>query len=63
MTDTTSERNVQGTDITCKRNVKRTDRFLEDGDHTDGHYITLFAEQLTRTIVVLVVDIEVTLTY
>ena len=22
---------------------------MQDGDHTDGHYITLFAEQLTRT--------------
>ena len=27
---------------------------LQDGDHTDGHYITLFAEQLTRTFKVLV---------
>ena len=27
---------------------------LQDGDHTDGHYITLFAEQLTRTFEVLV---------
>ena len=26
----------------------------EDGDHTDGHYITLFTEQLTRTFEVLV---------
>ena len=25
-----------------------------EGDHTDGHYITLFAEQLTRTFKVLV---------
>ena len=27
---------------------------MQDGDHTDGHYITLFAEQLTRTFEVLV---------
>ena len=27
---------------------------LQDRDHTDGHYITLFAEQLTRTFEVLV---------
>ena len=27
---------------------------MQDGDHTDGHYITLFAEQLTRTFKVLV---------
>ena len=26
----------------------------QDGDHADGHYITLFAEQLTRTFEVLV---------
>ena len=27
---------------------------MHDADHTDGHYITLFAEQLTRTFEVLV---------
>ena len=27
---------------------------MQDGDHTNGHYITLFAEQLTRTFEVLV---------
>ena len=27
---------------------------MQDGDHTYGHYITLFAEQLTRTFEVLV---------
>ena len=27
---------------------------MQDGDHTDGHYITMFAEQLTRTFEVLV---------
>ena len=27
---------------------------MQDGDHSDGHYITLFAEQLTRTFEVLV---------
>ena len=30
---------------------------MQDGDHTDGHYITLFAEQLTRTFEVLVLYI------
>ena len=54
-TDTTSERNVQGTDITCERNVQGTDT-----DHTDGHYITLFAEQLTRTFEVLVICFPLT---
>ena len=29
---------------------------MQDGDHTDGHYITLFAEQLTRTFEVLVIE-------
>ena len=28
---------------------------IQDGDHTYGHYIKLFAEQLTRTFEVLVV--------
>ena len=50
-TDIKSERNVQGTDITCE---KCTDICLQDGYHTGGHYITLFAEQLTRTFEVLV---------
>jgi len=27
----------------------------KDGKHTDGHYFTLFAEQLTRTFEVLVI--------
>ncbi len=27
---------------------------MQDGDHTGGHYITMFAEQLTRTFEVLV---------
>ena len=30
-----------------------TDSYLQDRDNTDGHYITLFAEQLTRTFEVL----------
>ncbi len=65
-TDITSDRNVQGTlitceskvqeiDITCERNVQGTYSCLQDGDHTDGHYVTLlFAEKLTRTFGVLV---------
>ena len=48
------ERNVQEMDITCVRNVQVTDRCLQDGYHTDGHYITVFTEQLTRTFEVLV---------
>ena len=40
--------------ITGERNVQGTDNFLQDEDCTDGHYITLFAEQLTRTFEVLV---------
>ena len=28
---------------------------MQDGDHSEGHYITLFAEQLTRTFEVLVI--------
>ena len=52
--DITSERNVQGMGITCERNVQGTDSCWQDGDHTDGHYTTLFAEQLTRTFEVLV---------
>ena len=35
---------------------KCTDSYLQDRDNTDGHYITLFAEQLTRTFEVLVFD-------
>ena len=53
-TDITCERKVQGTDFSCERNSQRTDRCWQDGDHTDGHYITLFSEQLTRTFEVLV---------
>ena len=30
------------------------DQEVMDGDHTEEHYITLFAEQLTRTFEVLV---------
>ena len=30
---------------------------MQDGDHSDGHYITLFAEQLTRTFEVLVLHL------
>ena len=52
--DITSEGNVQGTDISCEINVQGTYSCLQGGDHTDGHYITLFAEQLTRTYEVLV---------
>ena len=40
------ERIVQNTDITYERNVD------QDGDHPDGHYNTLFAEQLTRTVLI-----------
>ena len=54
-TDITSEMNVWGTNITCVRNVQGTNKCLIDGDHTDGHYNTMFAEQLTRTFEVLVV--------
>ena len=31
---------------------------IQDRDHTDGHYITLFAEQLTRTFEVLVARVS-----
>ena len=31
---------------------------MQDVDHTDGHYITVFAEQLTRTFEVLVPQTE-----
>ena len=40
--------------ITSERNVQGTDSCLQDEDRTDGHYITLFAEQLTRPFEVLV---------
>ena len=53
-TDITSDRNVKGTYITSERNVQGTDSCLQDEDRTDGHYITLFAEQLTRPFEVLV---------
>ena len=54
-TNITSERNLQGTDITCEINLQGTDSCLQDGDHSDGHYITLFAEQrILRTFEVLV---------
>ena len=39
---------------TSEWNVQWTDSCLQDGDHTDGHYLALFAEQLTRTFEVLV---------
>ena len=42
--------NVQWTDIKSERNVQGTDSCGQDGDHTGGHYISLFAEQLTRTL-------------
>ena len=51
---TLSIKNVQWTDIKSERNVQGTDSCWQDGDHTDGHFITLFAEQLTRTFKVLV---------
>ena len=41
-------------DITSERNIQGTDSSLQDGDHTDGCFITLFAEQLTRPFEVLV---------
>ena len=53
-TDITCERNVQTMDVTSKRKLQGTDSILKDGDHTDGHYIPVFAEQLTRTFEVLV---------
>ena len=31
---------------------------MQDGDHIDGHYITMFAEQLTRTFEVLVKSVK-----
>ena len=40
--------------ITCERNIQGTNSCLQDGDQTDGHYITLVAEQLTITFEVLV---------
>ena len=55
-TDIISEMNVQGTNITCVRNLQVTDKCLIDGDQTDGHYNTMFAEQLTRTFEVLVFE-------
>ena len=40
----------------CMLQVKGSYRgHMQDGDHTDGHYFTLFAEQLTRPFEVLVV--------
>ena len=52
--------NAQAMDIRCERNyiqsIQGTDSCLQDGDgdHTAGHYITFFAEQLTRNSKVLV---------
>ena len=51
-TDSTFERNLQKMDDTSKRKLQ-----MQDGDHTYGHYIMLFAEQLTRTIEGLVKNI------
>ena len=62
--DITSKKNVQGTDITSERYRERKLHVREIyrgqihnllQDYTDGHYIKLFAEQLTRTFEVLVV--------
>ena len=47
---------VQKMDVTSKRMLQGTDSILQDRDHTDGHYIPLFAEQLTRTFEVLVLS-------
>ena len=44
----------KGTTITYERNIQGTESSLQDGDHIDGYFITLFAEQLTRTFEVLV---------
>ena len=44
-------------DITSERNIQGTDSSLQDGDHTDGYFITLFAEQLTRPFEVLVFNL------
>ena len=55
-TDILVETNVQWTEILVERNVQGTDSCLQDEDHTDGHYITLFAEQLKRTFKVFVKD-------
>ena len=32
---------IQRTDLTFERNVQSSERCWQDGDHTDGHYITL----------------------
>ena len=50
--DITFERNVQKMDVTSKGSYRGQ---KQDGDHTDGYYITMFAEQLTRTFEVLVI--------
>ena len=61
ITDITNERNIPGTDIACERNVHGTDSCLQDRYNTDGHYITLFSEQLTRTFEVLVLKTSIPL--
>ena len=48
-TDILVERNVQWTEILVERNVQGTESCLQDGDLTDGQYIKLSAEQLTKT--------------
>ena len=41
----TSERNVKGTDITTDITGVRSYSCLQDGNHTDGQYITLFVKK------------------
>ena len=41
-------------DIASERNIQGTDSSSQDGGHTDGYFIILFAEQLTRPFEVLV---------
>ena len=53
-TDITCERHLQKMDVTRKGSYRRQ---MQDGDHNDGHYITLFAEQLTRTFEVIVFEL------
>ena len=45
---------IYGQALISERNVQGTNSCLQDGDQTDGHYITLVAEQLTITFEVLV---------
>ena len=53
----TSERNVQETShmrgLYRRRTLHTYERNVDqDGDNPDGHYKTLFAEQLTRTVLI-----------